>query len=858
MTVQFSADILNKISSSVPSSPCDERQWSYLNGLRLADPTFGQPRHIDVFIGADVYPSIIKPNIIRGGSAEPMAHLSIFGWLVIGPTGSSPIRVHRSLQALVAQDGTDLDELLMRFWTQEEVPISSSASLTHEEALCEDHFVATHSRDSTGRYVVRLPLKQPATVLGDSLSRARACLRSILTKQDRDPEYKELYKIFMQEYAQLGHMTQVSAKPSTAPAFYLPHHGVLKLDNVTTKLRVVFNGSAATSSGRSLNDIICTHVDSLVSAIVRYRHHQDVQANTCGRKRDVDLQRIVWVDENSAETHWQLKTVTYGTRAAPFLAIRSLLQLVKDEGHRFPSAVDSLTRGRYVDDIFGGADNDDQLKLVAQDLTNLCMAGGFPLAKWSSSSAAFRAKMPQDTSSAIISLDNCKAKILGLYWDTHEDSLKFKIMLPPPQQRISKRSILSEVAQIFDPLGIISPVTIKSKVLLQELWLHKLTWDEEVPESIRSRWMIMRRDFLRLNTLSLPRWLNTSSDSLIQLHGFSDASQFAICSAQESLDPSTLAAAHLLAKLTRHILDTFNFPIESTHLWTDSQVTLNWIKSQPARWKDFVRNRVSHIQELVPSAHWRRVPGSGNSADCASRGVTVEQLSEHVLWWHGPQWLLKGDEHWPVQRDIIEPEAELEQRRAVTSVVVTQDSENYWLPISRLSSFVRLQRTTATVLLASQRMRKLSSSSELSTENLAAAKLLLIKLTQQHHFAAEIRLLNEGNLPRGGHKAFWLPFNGSLHVEAHLLICTLIAEPTSLAWTKRFGEWLMQAQEETPSLAALLSLERTQWSFNPLQPPHNMGGKWESVVKSVKHHLRRTIGETPMTFEELTNTVVSN
>ncbi|CAB0041228.1 unnamed protein product [Trichogramma brassicae] len=403
MTVQFSADILNKISSSVPSSPCDERQWSYLNGLRLADPTFGQPRHIDVLIGADVYPSIIKPNIIRGGSAEPMAHLSIFGWLVIGPTGSSPIRVHRSLQALVAQDGTDLDELLMRFWTQEEVPISSSASLTHEEALCEDHFVATHSRDSTGRYIVRLPLKQPETVLGDSLSRARACLRSILTKQDRDPEYKELYKIFMQEYAQLGHMTQVSAKPSTAPAFYLPHHGVLKLDNVTTKLRVVFNGSAATSSGRSLNDIMYAGPNlllNIVDVLMWIRSFRLLFATDITKmyrqilvdERDVDLQRIVWVDENSAETHWQLKTVTYGTRAAPFLAIRSLLQLVKDEGHRFPSAVDSLTRGRYVDDIFGGADNDDQLKLVAQDLTNLCMAGGFPLAKWSSNSAAFRAK----------------------------------------------------------------------------------------------------------------------------------------------------------------------------------------------------------------------------------------------------------------------------------------------------------------------------------------------------------------------------------------------------------------------------------------------------------------------------------
>uniref|UniRef100_A0ABD2W2J1 Uncharacterized protein n=1 Tax=Trichogramma kaykai TaxID=54128 RepID=A0ABD2W2J1_9HYME len=68
VTVQFSAEVHNKISSSVPSSPCDKGEWSYLNGLRSADPTFGLPRHIDNLIGADVYPSIIEPNIIHGGS----------------------------------------------------------------------------------------------------------------------------------------------------------------------------------------------------------------------------------------------------------------------------------------------------------------------------------------------------------------------------------------------------------------------------------------------------------------------------------------------------------------------------------------------------------------------------------------------------------------------------------------------------------------------------------------------------------------------------------------------------------------------------------------------------------------------
>ncbi|CAB0036794.1 unnamed protein product [Trichogramma brassicae] len=1052
LTVQFSADILNKISSAVPSTPCDESQWSHFNGLNLADPSFGQPRHVDVLIGADVYPSIIKPNIIYGSSDEPMAQLSIFGWLAVGPIGGVPIQVYRSLQASTSQDDSNLDDLLTKFWTQEEVPVSANASLTHEEALCEDHFAATHSRDSTGRYIVRLPLKQPASVLGDSFSRARACLRSILSKQDRDPEYKELYKAFMQEYAQLGHMTQVSSKPSTAPTYYLPHHGVLKLDNVTTKLRVVFNGSAATSSGHSLNDIMYAGPNLLLNifdVLIWIRSFRLLFATDITKmyrqilvdERDVDLQRIVWIDENSNETHWQLKTVTYGTRAAPYLAVRSLLQLVTDEGHSFPSAIDSLTKGRYVDDIFGGADSDEQLKHVAQDLTNLCLAGGFPLAKWSSNSESFRADLPDSNSSTTISLDDCKAKVLGLYWDTHEDSLKFKVMVPPPQGNISKRSILSEVAQIFDPLGIISPVTIKAKVLLQELWLHKLTWDEPVPESIRARWILMKQDFRRLNTLSLPRWLNTSSDATIQLHGFSDASQFAmsavlyirvhsqvtgysshfLCSKTKvaplknlSIPKLELSAAHLLAKLTQHILDTFHFHVHSTHLWTDSQVTLTWIKSHASRWKDFVRNRVAHIQELVPSAQWRHVPGSLNPADCASRGVTVEQLSEHNLWWHGPQWLLESEERWPTQRDSLDLANVPEQRRVIAAAVATQDVEKVLATTRNFSSFVKLQRATATVLLACQRLKKLSASSVISTENLKSATQLLIKLTQQHHFASEIQLLINGDIPRshvfnrltafidsqgiirvGGrlrnaqlnqtttHPAilprtshltkliidyahrltfhggtqltlahirqeYWI-IGGRAPVKSHILRCVTCARQrakraqqlmgqlprarvtpsrpfthtgidyagplTIKAWKgrgskthkgwicvfvcfatsavhvelvsdyssegflaafqrfssrrgspaqlysdcgtnfkgaeKQFIEWLKKAQQESPSLAATLSLESTQWNFNPPAAPH-MGGKWESVVKSVKYHLRRTIGETPMTFEELT------
>ncbi|KAL7304606.1 hypothetical protein TKK_0002859 [Trichogramma kaykai] len=499
LTVQFSADILNKISSAVPSMPCNESQWSHFDGLQLADSSFGQPRHVDV---------------------------------AVGPIGGVPIRVYRSLQASTSQDDTNLDNLLTKFWTQEEVPVSANASLTSEEAHCENHFVTTHSRDSTGRYVVRLPLKEPASVLGDSFTRARACLRGIISKHNKDPEYKQMYEAFMKEYAQLQHMTQVSSKPPTTPVYYLPHHGVLKLASyLTDQLQPPRENPSTRSYITKMNRQIL--VD----------------------ERDVDLQRIVYFDENSNETHWQLKTVTYGIRAAPYLAVRSLLQLVKDEGHRFPSAIDSLTKGRYVDDIFGGAHSDEQLKHVAQDLTDLCMAGGFLLAKWNSNSEAFRADLPDSNSSNTISLDDCKAKIPGLYWDTHEDSLKFKVMLTPPQRNISKRSILSE-------------------------------------------------------------------------------------------------------------------------------------------------------------------------------------------------WLLESEERWPTQRDSLDFANVPEQRRIIAAAVATQDVENYWLPLEKFSSFVKLQRATATVLLACQRLKKLSASSDISIENLKSATHLLIKLTQQHHFASELQLLINGDIPR--------------------------------------------------------------------------------------------------------------
>ena len=130
----------------------------------------------------------------------------------------------------------------------------------------------------------------------------------------------------------------------------------------------------------------------------------------------------MWVDETSQLAYFRLTTVTYGTRAASYLAIRTLLQLVKDEGDNFPLAIDSLLYGRYADDIFGGAASKEILIKKAKQLTSFCTAGGFPLAKWNSNSSEYLKEfLAEPPAEKVAPQDNCATNILGMKWLPHSE-----------------------------------------------------------------------------------------------------------------------------------------------------------------------------------------------------------------------------------------------------------------------------------------------------------------------------------------------------------------------------------------------------------------------------------------------------
>ncbi|XP_071642232.1 uncharacterized protein [Temnothorax longispinosus] len=211
--------------------------WPHLRGLPLTDPRFAANDPVELLLGAEVCSTILEDGLRRGEPQSPIVQKTILGWILSGGCGATLHCHHSSLQCTADHD---LAELVRRFWEQESEP-PASVTLTPEEEECEQHFVRTHERTPAGRYVVRLPFASTPKHLAETRKPAERLLTAMERKCARDFRFGELYRSFMLEYEDLGHLEAVapSDENTTRGVCYLPHHGVLKEASTTTKLRVV-------------------------------------------------------------------------------------------------------------------------------------------------------------------------------------------------------------------------------------------------------------------------------------------------------------------------------------------------------------------------------------------------------------------------------------------------------------------------------------------------------------------------------------------------------------------------------------------------------------------------------------------
>ncbi|XP_070519714.1 uncharacterized protein [Cardiocondyla obscurior] len=658
-SLQITALILSRLTASGISLENVHSEWQHLlSGLELANPDFRASLNIELILGAEVYAIILEEGICKGNINAPVAINTALGWVLSGTAGGEStgkgVTVHNCSTEI------DLSELVKQFWQQEEVKTSLPA-LTAEEIKCEKHFVETHRRDETGRYIIRLPFLSKDAVPNFQNSRLIAIkmLQALEKRLSKQPQIHKLYNDFMTEYQQLEHMTKViSPAPSDEMCCYLPHHCVIKSAEEKIKIRVVFNGSAQMAQNISLNQVLLT-VDDV----------------------DKNMQRIVWRNDPAENINdFQLNTLTYGLACAPFVALRVLQQLAEDEKEKFPIGASVLRSETYMDDILTGASSVPEIRALIKDLVAICMAGGFPLKKWAASSKLIKDIIPktEHQNQSVVWQSVEGHPILGMQWNPRTDMFAFHIHLIA-EKIYTKRKVLSDVAQLFDPLGWLAPVIIRAKIFIQTLWLKNLDWNEPLLKEEQDFWLKFQAELPELQKIALPRWINIlASNCSIEIHGFSDASERAIAAVvylrvtwtspdeyndfhfskisllqsktkvaplkTVSLPRLELNAAALLVRLVNKIKLAASFKINRVYLWYDSTVTLAWIRGHSSRWSTYVANRVTEIQETLPDAQWKHVSGNENPANCASRGISLSELAGHPLWWTGPVWLSPYDE----------------------------------------------------------------------------------------------------------------------------------------------------------------------------------------------------------------------
>ncbi|XP_077266386.1 uncharacterized protein LOC143899738 [Temnothorax americanus] len=788
--------ILPKITQHLPQHSLSIQSFTIPKNIKLADPNFNVPSSIDMLIGAELFWRIICAGQIKQSKNLPILQKTHFGWVVSGCTaidmaGQTPsVNLHLTVS-------NDLSQELNRFW---EVDHNiSSHTLTSEERTCKELFLKGLRRNSEGRFIVKLPIKQDMLdKLGNSkdiaLRRFKALEARLITQPDMYSEYKK----FMQEYIDLGHMREVDESTESTPSqsYYLPHHAVRKETSTTTKFRVVFNASSKTDTGISLNDVLMVgpnQQEDLFSILVRFRTFLiALTADVVKMYRQVlvdpthtPLQRIFWRKSiNELIKIYELLTVTYGTASAAFEAIESMRKLAEEYKERYPVASEILLRDFYVDDLVSGANTIQEALTIKNQLTQLLQEGKFELRKWASNEPSLQGGTSSvNQKEFILAADKeTETRTLGILWDCNSDTFKFSsINCPPPIENPTKRSILSRIALIFDPLGLLGPVTLVAKIIMQDLWRLKLNWDESIPLDLNTKWKQYEGELQDLRSISIPRRVITADQPThLELHGFSDASEVGygaciylrstsasgehftnlLCSKSRvaplknlSLARLELSAALLLAQLYDKITKCLNCKIDFVSLNTDSKIVLAWLQSCSRSWATFVANRVGEIQHLTPIQYWNHVSSEDNPADPLSRGVMPNALPSLKIWWTGPIWLSYDKEQWPQPSTSALPE-ELPEKRS--KMIATTLTNTEVLDIfNRYSKFTKLVRVVAYMLRFFENARNLKASNNpvsslekktrtvkpILPEELNHVIIRLVKLIQAESFPEDIKSL---------------------------------------------------------------------------------------------------------------------
>jgi len=787
--IELICHILPVIVNDLAAIPAPKGGWKIPNEFVpfLADPTFCESGTIDLLIGSAFFFDLIGTERIPLGAGNLCLQDSKLGWIVTGGINATClVNIGGNLEEDWGVNG------MIESSTQNN---SSKGNLRYvEEDQALRHFQEHTRRNKEGRFIVRLPVNTSTDMLGNTLIMATNRFLSVERRLQRDDKLRTEYTRFMGEYLEMGHMKEVPSevKPPVHSC-YLPHHAVLKESSLTTKIRVVFDASARSSSGVSLNDILMhgpTVQADVFTILVRFRMHQYVVTADIEKmfrqvmidQRDWNLQRIVWRDSPAEPLKtFNLTTVTYGMKPASFLATQCLVTLANLVHSEYPRASQAIKNDIYMDDLMTGAETEDDCMKLLQEINAILISANLPLRKWCSNSTRVLQHVWRREADPLYTLeikDGDTVKSLGLHWRPYQDEFHFIIAMDSARSKCTKRTLLSDLNRVFDPLGFLAPVILRGKMFMQQIWALKVEWDSPLSADVIERWKTFMQDLEILKDIRIPRKAIPVVNNFIEFHGFCDASEEAygaciyirtggineiyhaqlLCAKTRvaplkamTIPRLELNGALLLAELARKIADAWGNNIHSFQLWTDSTVVLGWLNSHNKRLKTYVANRVNQIQEITQTSQWRHVRTNENPADIASRGVKPSDLLNNTFWWNGPEWLMQDNRQWSVSA-LPDEEETLPEIRPVQLALISIDSSKDLLQY--YSSWKRLVRAIAWLNRFVEFRRGKGNGTNmtqyLTVSELRSAEKILIKRAQADEFSLElVAMLKKREIPKG-------------------------------------------------------------------------------------------------------------
>ncbi|GFW90775.1 integrase catalytic domain-containing protein [Trichonephila clavipes] len=435
-----------------------------------------------------------------------------------------------------------------------------------------------------------------------------------------------------------------------------------------------------------------------------------------------------------------------------------------DEEANFPIAASVLRNNLYMDNVLCGAATLEEAIVLRQQLKGILKSAGMELHKLCANHEKLSPDSEQNYNFATLT----ETKTLGVSWKPNLDCflIKVKVYL---DSSYTKRDVLSTIAKIFDPVGLMAPVISKAKIFLQRLWRSKLECNDLLPAEEYREWQQFLVSLENINNIEIPRRILVAFPEVIEIHGFADASErcygAAVYCKSKSLKSETLVrlitsksrvapiksltiprlelcTAVLLAKLVKRVVAALQLETAELYLWSDSMIVLAWLRKEPMDLKTFVQNRVAKIQELYPNQLWRHVPSDQNSADLVSRGVDPDKLLQQNLWFNGPTFL-SGDDDYPNR--TINCREKLGEYNSELKNCVNEQIENFQ---SVLNIHVNVRGNLKGI-------NKVAG--PLTTKEFEKAETFLVKKVQEQEFSSDINHLKTkpvvstqsmGNLPK--------------------------------------------------------------------------------------------------------------